>query len=48
MENKNLEEKKVQTKYEEMEQVEEYGNGRDFVEGVAVGVCIVGGVVALT
>ncbi len=41
---KKLDEKKTQTKYEEMEQVEEYGDARDFVEGAAAGATIVAAV----
>ncbi len=52
MENKKfLDEQNNETKFEEMEPVEEYGNGRDFIEGAAAGVTIVAGVagvIALT
>ena len=48
LEDRNTEVKNKETKFEEMESVEELGNTKDYLTGVGVGVGIVVGIVALT
>lgn len=44
----NTELKEVESKYEEVESVEELGNVKDYLTGVGVGVGIVVGIVTIT
>ena len=48
LEEKNMEVKVNENKYEEMESVEELGNTQDYLTGVGIGIGIVAGIVALT
>lgn len=48
LEEKNMEVKADENKYEEMESAEELGNTQDYLTGIGIGLGIVAGIVTLT